>query len=106
LNQLSGQFVPALTDSVLGLAHVACLAPIAVLACRATFGAASSPVQGAVRLYLPGFPAGIDAPLLPLPQGDAASDEQGKTTRPSELRRVLRHRLCELSASLAPAQHV
>lgn len=94
-----------LNDAVLGLAHVACLAPVAVLACRAAFGPESSPVQGAVRLYLPGFAAGVDAPLLPLPQGNAASVNQSGRTRPSELRRALRHRLCQLSVNLDPPQH-
>ena len=96
-----------LAEAARGLAHVACLSPEAVAAFAARFGRRLSPVQGAVRVYMPGFAAQDEANehVLIDPGASAADARAGEPTGPGAFRRLLCQRLCELSVrpSRAPA---
>jgi hypothetical protein len=87
-----------LAQSVRGLAHVACLSPSTIRACGEVLEPHGRPVQGAVRMILPGYAPDADesmSPLLELRAGRGATSG----TEASDFRRRLCQQLCRVSLS-------
>jgi hypothetical protein len=94
-------------EAARGLAHVVCLAPEAYSAFCQVVDRKLAPVQGAVRIYKPGFTLdadGKDHPLFrPEPSKPAAVMPDGTTAAasdvngPAAFRRLLCRRLCQIS---------
>jgi hypothetical protein len=85
-----------LAEAVKGLAHVTCVAPELAVKLGPQFAKHLGPVQGAVRIYRPGFTAAArreDHPLL----RDPALDGVESAHDMGAFRRLLCRRICELS---------
>jgi hypothetical protein len=92
-------------EATRGLAHVVCLAPEAFAAFTDQVDRKLAPVQGAVRIYKPGFQLaadGKDHPLFrPEPSRPANTTpdapEPADVNGPAAFRRLLCRRLCQIS---------
>lgn len=89
-----------LAQAVRGLAHVACLAPDLVSDVTHRLGKHLAPVQGAARIYGPGFTKAAipkDNPLL----RDPAAPSTRRDNDPGGFRRLVCRRVCAMSVSSA-----
>ncbi|MBA2961046.1 MULTISPECIES: hypothetical protein [Ramlibacter] len=98
-----------IAEAARGLAHVVCLAPEAFATFTQTVDRKLAPVQGAVRIYKPGFTAaadGKDHPLLrpePSRPGAGALDGEPDPNGPAVFRRLLCLKLCQISVAATAA---
>jgi hypothetical protein len=89
-----------LAEAVRGLAHVACLAPDLASDVTRRFGKTLSPVQGAARIYAPGFTATAspkENPLIRDPAAHSTQLDQGA----GGFRRSICRRVCAMSVGTA-----
>ena len=87
-------------QAVRGLAHVACIAPDLVSDVTDRFGKNLGPVQGAARIYRPGFTEPAipkDNPLIRDPTAPSAQ----QANDPGGFRRLVCRRVCAMSVSSA-----
>jgi hypothetical protein len=98
-----------IAESARGLAHVVCLAPEAYAAFGRMVDRKLGPVQGAVRIYKPGFALdadGKDHPLFrPEPSRPPADTPDGAPgpNGPAAFRRMLCVKLCQISVTATSA---
>jgi hypothetical protein len=100
-------------EAARGLAHVVCLAPEAYSAFTQAVDRKLAPVQGAVRIYKPGFALdadGKDHPLFrpdsskPAPtMPDGSTAAAAEVNGPAAFRRLLCRKLCQISVADMPA---
>lgn len=87
-----------LAEAVRGMAHVACVAPDLVSDVTHRLGKGLGPVQGAARIYQPGFTATAipkDNPLI----RDSTAPSAQRDDDPGGFRRLVCRRVCAMSVS-------
>lgn len=85
-----------LAENLRGLAHVACIAPHLAADMADRIGPDFAVMQGAARIYGPGFRTSANVAAHPLIK-DTSRPAAGSSPDPGAFRRLLRRKICELS---------